>query len=131
MPLGSPEFDTCKYLSGPKIGLEYKRSLDGKQRLSSILRMANNEYKMECLDIPAIHRKKFENWPLIWQNHFNSRQFAIATTDKKLTDEEVTAYFDKKQNTKVTSTGETFNAIIGNRIKLVRINKRFTFSRKS
>lgn len=121
MPLGSPEFDTCVHVSGPKTGCSYHRSLDGKQRLSSIFRLVNNQYKMESPDIPAIHRKKFKNWPMIWQNYFKSKQFAIAITDKKLTDKEVSAYFDKKQNTKVTSPGETFNAILSHRTALCKI----------
>ena len=123
MPLSTPEFDTCQYIDGENMGCEYFRSLDGKQRLSSIVRMVRNEYKMICDDVnlkPLINGKTFEEWPPICQNCLLNKQFAIAITEAKLNNKEVSSYFDKKQNTKKTSTGEAFNAILTQRVEIIR-----------
>lgn len=123
MPLSTPEFDTCQHTKGDNIGCEYFRSLDGKQRLSSIARMVHGDYPMVCNDKllkPLINGKTFDEWPVICQNCFLNKQFSIAITEAKLTDEEVSSYFDKKQNTKKTSTGEAFNAILTPRVDIIR-----------
>ena len=109
--LGCPEFDTCEYTEGDNVGLNYFRSLDGKQRLSSIYRFVNNTYNYEG-NIECLKGKKYKNWPKIWQNCLNRSSISIAITKQTLSDEEVTDYFNKKQNTKKTSGGETFNAVL-------------------
>ena len=110
-PLGCPEFDTCCYIEGDNVGLDYFRSLDGKQRLSSIFRFLDNKYNYDG-NIKLLKGKKFKKWPKIWQNHLKRSSISIAITKQTLSDEEVTDYFNKKQNTKKTSGGETFNAVL-------------------
>ena len=114
-PLGSPEFDTVKSNGG----LSIYRSLDGKQRLSAIVRFINNEYTFK-VNITPLKNKKFEKWPEIWKDHLLGCEFNICTTIATLTDDEVTEYFQIKQNTKKTSSGETLNSVLSTRANLCR-----------
>ena len=114
-PLGSPEFDTVKN----EFGLSIFRSLDGKQRLSAIVRFINNEYSFK-VDIAPLKNKKFEKWPEIWKDHLLGCEFNICTTTSTLTDDEVTDYFNIKQNTKKTTSGEKLNSVLSVRSNLCR-----------
>jgi hypothetical protein len=113
--LGCPEFDTTQNSDG----IDHFRSLDGKQRLSAIVRFLKNKYSYEGT-IEFIKGKKFEKWPKIWQNHLKMSSISIAITKQTLTDEEVTDYFNKKQNTKKTSSGEIFNAVLTKRSNMCK-----------
>jgi hypothetical protein len=114
-PLGSPEFDTVQN----EIGLSIFRSLDGKQRLSAIDRFINNKYKFK-VDIKHLKNKKFEEWPEIWRDHLLGCEFNICTTTATLSDNEVTEYFNIKQNTKKTTSGEKLNSVLSVRTNLCR-----------
>ena len=114
-PLGSPEFDTVKN----EVGLSIYRSLDGKQRLSAIVRFLNNQYSFK-VDIIPLKNKTFDKWPVIWQDHLLGCEFNICTTTATLSDDEVTEYFQIKQNTKKTSSGETLNSVLSTRANLCR-----------
>ena len=114
-PLGSPEFDTVKN----EFGLSIFRSLDGKQRLSAIFRFVNNQYTFK-VDIEPLKNKKFEKWPEIWKDHLLGMRFVICTTTATLLDDEVTEYFNIKQNTKKTTSGEKLNSVLTVRANLCR-----------
>jgi len=118
-PLGSPEFDTVQHTQGKNAGLDYYRSLDGKQRLSAIIRLINNEYKFDA-NIKSIKGKKFKDWPSVWRNKLLRSDISISITNSTLSDEEVSDYFNKKQNTKKTNPGETFNAKLTRRAILCK-----------
>ena len=113
-PLGSPEFDSCIYTEGENCGLTYFRSLDGKQRLSSIYRFIKNEYIYDG-DIPGLSGKRYKDWPKLCRLELERSNISITVTKQTLSDEEVTNYFNKKQNTKKTSSGESFNAVLTER----------------
>jgi hypothetical protein len=114
-PLGSPEFDTVKN----KFGINTFRSLDGKQRLCSIVNFVNNEYKFKC-EIPSLKNKLFKEWPEIWKKHLKSKEICICTTGVTFTSSEVTEYFNIKQNTKITTAGEKINSILSKRTEICR-----------
>jgi hypothetical protein len=116
LPLGSPEFHTV--ISDDE---EILTSLDGKQRLSAIVNLLNDEYKMKCtkindekrpIEIPKdINGKYFKDWPKSWQSYLKGRQISILRTEKTLSREEIDHYFSLKQETKRTSPGEKLNSI--------------------
>ena len=64
--------------------------------------------------------KKFNDWPLVWKNKLLRSGISISFTNSTLSDEEVSDYFNKKQNTKKTNPGETFNAKLTSRAILCK-----------
>ena len=106
MPIGQPEFDT----EVKENGLTIRRSIDGKQRCVALTKFLDSEYKYTCDWPSAMTGKKFNEISDVWKQKLRQQPFEVCVTGAHLSDDEISAHFIKKQDTKKTSFGEELNA---------------------
>ena len=86
-----------------------KESLDGKQRISTILQFKKNEFKYKGKTYDELSDENKE--------HFNTFKLALGICSRTLTNEEVHNIFEKLQVVKKTSLGEVLNSTYNENLK--------------
>ena len=84
-------------------------SLDGKQRISTILQFKKNEFEYKG--------KKYDDLSDDLKRHFNSFKLALGICNRTLSKEEVHNIFEKLQVVKKTSLGEVLNSTYNENLK--------------
>lgn len=109
-----------------------RESLDGKQRISTILQFKKNEFKYKG--------QKYDELSDEDKRHFNTFPLALGICSRTLTKEEVHNIFENLQVVKKTSLGEVLNSTYNENLKknvleyldeLNIINKNKNFLRKN
>jgi len=90
-----------------------RESLDGKQRISTILKFKKNEFSYKG--------KKYDELSDELKEHFNTFPLALGICNRTLSKEEVHNIFEKLQVVKKTSLGEVLNSNY-NESELIIIN---------
>lgn len=97
-------------------GVIIKRSLDGKQRGTAIVRFINGDIpfpkkaKISDSRIQCLAGKKITDLTPQNQSVIKNLKIHYKVANRMLTDDEVTEFFLKRQNTKVTKHGEFLNS---------------------
>lgn len=107
LPLGFPEFDTVLTTTGACI----RRSLDGKQRCTAILRYMEDKFKYSLPEPASMKGKKFSELTQRQQNAINNRIFNYTYTETQLPHDVVSEWFCKKQVMQKTTQGERLNSL--------------------
>ena len=107
LPLGFPEFDTVLTPTGARV----RRSLDGKQRCTAILRYMEDKFKYSLPEPASMKGKKFSQLTQQQQNAINNRIFNYTYTETQLPDDVVSEWFCKKQVMQKTTQGERLNSL--------------------
>jgi len=86
-----------------------RESLDGKQRISTILKFKKNEFSYKG--------KKYDELSDELKEHFNTFPLALGICNRTLSKEEVHNIFEKLQVVKKTSLGEVLNSTYNENLK--------------
>ena len=97
----------------PYNGRNVLESLDGKQRISAIIRFYNNEYSYQLKDKLDIFGKFFDEVPDTIKRQLQDFEISQKIYYSQMSKEEISRFFQKRQQTKITTKGEHFNSDLG------------------
>ena len=91
--------------------------MDGKQRTTALIRYLADQFRYELEDIQGMGGKLFSELGEDLQVAIAESTITVRIAKRQLTEDEISLFFSRRQESKRTSTGEHLNANLQSKLR--------------